>query len=166
MAVALGLSRFGLYRAGEKVCPFNTECKIELMKGCEDISELERLADSIIEDNEYVSVAYSAKSLAAYSRGDFSRVMEYKNKAIELTPFADAEYRDYAYMLINGIALYKNAGDDYSAEYCKSELIALEERLIAARGRLSKLGSGIDTQPNLTFPEEIMEYIDGLEADS
>ena len=165
MAVGQGMIRFGLYRVADAVYPYSTQCEIELLKECEDMEELDELADSIIKRNSYVSVAYSAKSRVAYAQGDFEKVMEYKNKAIELAPLVSEEYREYAYMLINGIALYTQAGDDYSTEVCKDELFSLVDKLEAARAKVSELGAGIDTQPNLKFPLEIEEYLDRLEAE-
>jgi len=165
LGAAQALIRFEVYDAASVIYPESTECDIHILKSSTDLQELDRVADRIIERNSYVPVAYSVKARGAYAVGDFAKVVEYKKKTLELAPLAAAEYNEYAYMLINGISLYTQAGDSYSADYCKAELLSLAKELECAKGKISDLGSAIETQTKLAFPAEIVEYIGALEAE-
>ena len=61
-------------------------------------------------------------------------------------------------MLINGINLYTQAGDTYSAEICQKELRKTVKRVKTLDMRLSDLGWMIDDQPVTELPKEIMQY--------
>ena len=65
-------------------------------------------------------------------------------------------------MLINGVALYTQAGDAHSAEVCAEELIKAEADLKGCEARISKLGGLISDQMKTELPEDIQEYIDEL----
>lgn len=162
-AVALSLSYFGFNEASDSMFPGNTQNKIELLTAQEDIEGQNEIADRIISQNEYVQVAYSAKARYAYSQGDFESLIKYKKHIFNIAPFSYEEYEDYCYMLIQGVRLYTQAGDEYSADICTQQLIKTAERLENLDDRLSDLGRKIDDQPKTELPEDITEYIDSLE---
>ncbi len=82
MSIALGLSYFRNYAAADALYPYNTQNKIKLLTKAET-EEANAIADSIIEQNEYVAVAYSAKARYAYKNGDFGNVIIYKRKVLK-----------------------------------------------------------------------------------
>lgn len=166
LGVSQALIRFEAFDAVSALYPYSTECDIHILKNADDLTVLDETADRIIERNKYVPVAYSVKARVAYNKGDFAKVVEYKKKTIKLAPLAAAEYKEYAYMLINGISLYTQAGDSYSADYCKAELLSLSDELKCAKEKISELGEAIDMQTKLAFPAEIVEYIWALEAEN
>jgi tetratricopeptide (TPR) repeat protein len=163
--VVQGLIRFELYGPARVLYSESTQVDIELLKVLEDPAQMDAVADEILERNPYVSVAYSAKSRYAYSRGDFAHVIEYKSKAINAAPFTRSEYVEYGYMLVNGIQLYEQAGDTKSANICKQELLAIGKALPALKERMSKFGASIETQPRLTYPSDLRDYIAQLESE-
>ncbi len=158
------LTRFELYDAVRVLYNHDTVGDIELLKELEDPAEADEVADRILRRNSHVSVAYSVKARAAYAKGDFAKVIEYKNKTIEAAPFSHVEYWEYGRMLVNGIKLYEQAGDRASADICKKELLKLAEKLPAQQARLSAYGASIDTQPKLYFPRDLQEQIDALKG--
>lgn len=164
MGTALALSRFGQYGAAHAMYPWNTQNEISMLTGEKDIAAADKAADGIIARNSHVQVAYSAKARYAYSKGDFAQVIKYKDLIFENAPFAYEEYEEYCYMLINGIALYRAAGDTDSAEICRRELLGAKEKLENTEKRLSRLGRMINDQPTLRLPEEIENYISAMEA--
>lgn len=165
MGTVQGLTRFGWYEAAYGLYPTGTTIEAHLLVGEKDLAARERLADRILERNPYASVAYSAKAGYAYSKGDFGQVIRYKKQAIELAPFATAEYIEYAYMLATGIRLYQEAGMTDSAERCKRELISVSHALEALPRRLSPLGARIKDQPDTALPEELATYVAVLEKE-
>lgn len=158
-SLALGFEYFQNVGAAVSMYPLNTGASVKQLILSEDIDEQEKIADSILKRNDHVQIAYSLKAQKAYSEGDFEQLIRYKNKIFEIAPFAYEEYEEYAYMLLNGIYLYSQAGDIDSAAVCKDELIALEEKLSSLSDRLSFFGKIIDDQPTTQFPPEITDAI-------
>ncbi len=158
------LTRFDAHEVALKLYAPNTESRIELIKASATTSEAEEHADYILKNNPYVAVTYSVKARAAYEKGDFTNVIKYKSKAIETAPFSYSEYWEYGRMLVNGIKLYEQAGDNASAEFCKKELLALSKTLPALENRMTKYAKEINQQPVLYFPKDLREAIEALEG--
>lgn len=155
----------GLVQAGQaelvhKMYPWHTQNEIQRLTETEDLEEMNEIADRILERNEYVLVAYSAKARYAYANGEFGKLMEIKHTIFELAPFQYEEYEEYCSMLIYGINLYQQAGDAESVAVCREELLAVRETVEDLDSRLSSLGKKIKDQPQTELPEEIIEYIE------
>ncbi len=163
-AVALGLAHFGFNQAADSMFPGNTQNKVDLLIAEDDIVTQNEIADRIISQNEYVQIAYSAKARYAFSQGDFESLISYKNKIFQIAPFSYDEYEDYCYMLIQGIQLYKQAGDEYSTEVCEQQLFKTADRLDRLDDKLSNLGRKIVDQPKTDLPDDIVKYINSLES--
>lgn len=163
-AVALGLAHFGFNQAADSMFPGNTQNKVDLLIAEDDIVTQNEIADRIISQNEYVQIAYSAKARYAFSQGDFESLISYKNKIFQIAPFSYDEYEDYFYMLIQGIQLYKQAGDEYSTEVCEQQLLKTADRLDRLDDKLSNLGRKIVDQPKTDLPDDIVKYINSLES--
>lgn len=163
-AVALGLAHFGFNQAADSMFPGNTQNKVDLLIAEDDIVTQNEIADRIISQNEYVQIAYSAKARYAFSQGDFESLISYKNKIFHIAPFSYDEYEDYCYMLIQGIQLYKQAGDEYSTEVCEQQLLKTADRLDRLDDKLSNLGRKIVDQPKTDLPDDIVKYINSLES--
>ncbi len=142
-----------------KLYPLNTQDKIAKLSQIESPEEMDKMADDILSHNEYVPVAYSAKALYAYSRGDFASMINYKKSVFEKAPFLYEDYEDYCQKLMTGIQLYRDAGDENSAYICLKELRNVPQLLRNVGDRLSPLGKIIKDQPVLELPEEILQYI-------
>ncbi len=162
---AQALTRFDLHEAATKLYNHNTISDIELIKNTSDSLKAGEIADRILERNSHIAVGYSVKSRVAYAQGDFAKVIQYKNKAIEKAPFSHTEYWEYGYMLVNGIKLYEQAGDKKSADFCRRELIALSKALPAQKERLSRYGTMIKDQPILEFPQDLQDQIRAVKGD-
>jgi len=160
-----GLYRFGLHEAVCKAYPGSTLSRIEVLKDTKDVADMDALADKILDANEYVAVAYTAKANYAYSKGDFAHFIEYKTKAMDAAPFAMVECRDYIDKLQVGIRLYTQAGDMNSAKVCKRELVRTANRVLTVEQRLSPLGRKIDEQPSTYLSKVLLEYVDQLKEE-
>lgn len=152
---AQAFTRFDMHEVATQLYNHNTVSDIELIKKSTDPLKAEEIADRIQKRNSDLSVVYSVKARAAYAQGDFTKVIQYKNKAIELAPFSHTEYWEYGYMLVNAVQIYEKIGDFKSADFCKRELRALSEALPAQKDRLSRYGTMIKDQPVLDFPEDL-----------
>lgn len=165
-SVALGLSLFGKTKAANSMYSLNTDNQIKLLISLKREEGFEQIADSIIERNPYVYVAYGEKARAAYKKGDFGEVIKYKNLTFEYAPLVYDEYEEYIYMLINGVTLYSDTGDKNSAEICKKQILATEEKFDENFLRVSELGMQINDKPKTEFPEDIEDYIKKLKGES
>lgn len=150
------------YSAANRLFPLNTEAKIALLTKAENTDDLDSLADGILRRNKYVSLAYSAKAKAAYSRGDFKNVIEYKEQAIKYAPYQISEYNEYCYMLIVGIRLYGKNGDDYSAEYCRERLLKIPQMLEAVKEKTDPLAYKIKDKPELELSKDITDLTESM----
>ena len=158
MGISLTGAFLGNYRLSYALYPWNTDVNINLLMQDTDAESMDIDADRIISQNKYVPSAYSAKAEAAYSRGNFAEMMEYKDKAIRLSPFDHEEYIDYIYKLLTGAELYKQAGDTYSSEICMQKAFAVLDNFYSQEDKLSRLGKMIDDQPVTEVPPELQEF--------
>lgn len=157
--VVIAAYRFSANPLAEKLYPYYTDNNIELLKKSEDAETMNDIAEKILEQNEYLSVCYSAKARFAYSQGKFKDVMDYKHLVFEYAPFSYSDYEEYCYMLVNGIALYTRDGDTYSADYCRKELVNTYNNLQVLPDKLSYLGTMIKDQPQTELPKDLLQYI-------
>ena len=139
--------------------PWNTDVNSVLMVNEENPAEMDNMADKILAQNEYVTVAYSAKAAYAYSQGNFTDMIKYKELAITNAPLIGEEHEDYVRMLLIGEELYIQAGDTASAEFCRKKVDAVINEFNTIKERLSKLGKMIDDQPKTEFSQDLTIYL-------
>lgn len=142
------------YDAVLALYPGCTPARIQLLLQAEDSDAMETQADCILDSNQYVSVAWSARARTAYGNGDFTTMIDASRRAIALTPYDLDVYLDYFDMLAVGVDLYTRAGDPVSADHCRRELLTIPQMLNSTLERTSPLGWRIDDRPELTLPPE------------
>ena len=159
MGSALLLSHFGMHELADRIYPYNTQNKLQMLEKTDDLEQAKVLADEILEQNTAFYAPYGIQARYYYYQGDMGAMIENGRAALERNPFAHEEYEMYCKMLINGIDMYEKAGDFQSAEICCRELLAMAEQLSKNDERLSTLGKLIDDQPVLVLSSEVEEYI-------
>ena len=159
MTVTLALGHFGAYRVSDELYPFNTRNKLTMLEQETDLVKANELADEILETNTDYFAPYTIKAQYAYSQGDFGSLIQYKKQVFERNPFDHTQYEEYAQMLINGIALYTQAGDTASAGICRQELLSVPKLLEANADRLSALGKRITDQPVTELSSQLQKQI-------
>ena len=162
IGVALLLPQLGLHQQARTMYPWNTVNNTVLLTKATNLQEGNSLADEILEQNDQVNLAYSMRARYAYSTGDFRLLMDTKKELFERFPFQYAEYEEYCRMLVMGISLYEQSGDEASAQICREELISTRKAVEALADRLSLLGRVIKDQPTTKLPEDLNTYIDEL----
>lgn len=140
----------------------NTMAKIELLKESENAEEMEEFADSILEVNRHVSVAYSAKARAAFSEGDAEAFIRYKLQAIQLAPYQYEEYTDYLDSLAYCTKLYLQANDIKSAEFCVEQAEKIPQMLEEVGDKTSGLGWKIHDMPKVSLSQKDLEKIEEM----
>lgn len=159
---ALMLAHWGFRDVADRLYPYNTQNKLEILEQTEELEEANILADEILKQNKEFYAPYSIKARYFYSQGDFGEVIKNQRIALKKSPFTHTEYETYCKMLINGIDLYQKAGNFESANICKEELLAVAKQLSENKQRLSKLGRMIKDQPNTVLSDELQDYINKI----
>jgi hypothetical protein len=160
---SMGVSDFfyieGNHQKAFRRCRGNTMAKVELLKEAESAEEMEEFADSILESNSHVAVAYSAKARAAFSRGDVETFIRFKLRAIQLAPYQYEEYVDYLDSLAYCEKLYRQAGDMDSARFCVEKAEEIPKMLKQVGDRTSSLGWKIKDRPEVALSQTDLERI-------
>jgi hypothetical protein len=157
--VPLGAETFELDRLSHALYPWNTQVNIRMLMNEEDSAAADKMADSIIAQNRFVTVAYSAKAAHAFSEGNVQEMMKYKDKAISNAPLVAEEYFDYIRTLAVAEQMYFNSGDSASAGICTQKLMATLREFRSIPDKLSEQGRNIQDQPITELPEDIEEYL-------
>ena len=152
----------GLPQAAVTVYPGHTDARVSLLTKETTVDGMEKAADEILHYNRCASVAWSAKARAAFSRGDFEKVISYKKKAISLSKYALAEYEDYLDMLFVGIDLYAQSGDYGGYEVCRREALAVPVLLNEVKNSSDPLAYKINDKPELTLPDAYLEALEQI----
>lgn len=159
MAVSLGAAVLGSVSLANTLYPWNTDVNTVMLANETDAEKMNERADKILAQNEYVTLAYSAKSAYYYTNGDFANMIAYKERAINNSPLVGEEYEDYIKMLLIGEELYIQAGDASSAEFCHKKIVNVIGRFNRIEENLSELGKKIDDKPKTEFSSDIAEYL-------
>ena len=145
--IPLALYNAGIPSAAARVYPAHTLALEKLLIQAETEEEMELYADRILRLNPNFSLANSAKARLAYGQGDFDSMVRYKERAIRFSRYTPEEYEDYYEMLYTGYELYKQTGDDVSAEYCLKKMQAIPEMMEEVREGTSFFGWRIKDKP-------------------
>ncbi len=162
MATALLFAHYEQLEIANTMYPYNTRNSLKMMEEESELKYAAKIADKIIKQNDTYFAPYSVKAKYAYTIGDFEQVIINKNAAISRYPFKYTEHKEYCVMLINGITLFAEQGDEASINICNQEVLATYEKLESNKTRLSALGRRIEEQPTLEFSDSVLEYINKL----
>lgn len=162
MMIALAAAWTNGYALSNALYPFNTDVSVALLTEETNPAQMDKYADKIISQNKYITVAYSAKAAYAYSNGDFTNVIKFKEQAIQNALLIYEEYEDYIIMLLTGYELYMQANDIQSAEYCRAKITEVVNALDSIDDKLSALGKKINDQPHTQLPQELLQNIELL----
>lgn len=149
----------GMPELAVRIFPWNTAASLHLLSAANTVSEMEAVADRILQTNESLSVVWSAKARAAYAQGDFTNVISAKQKALSLAKYSSVEYEDYFQMLVVGRRLYLEAEDSDSAEICLREILDIRTRIENVVLGTDPLAWRLTDTPQLKLPEGYEEYL-------
>ena len=139
--------------------PWNSEVETKVMLQCSDSESAEPYAEHILEKNEYSYAAYNVKAVAALDKGNYMEMLQYKQKALNITRYTLEEYEDYVLMLKIAIEGYTEQGNMQYRQQCVEYLLQVEDMLREVEETTNPLAYKIDDIPNLELPEEYQIYI-------
>ena len=163
LAICTGLSE-GFYMLGDtekalKCYSGNTMAKIIELSQADSVEEMEEKADRLLESNEHMSIAYSAKAQVAFAKGDTEEYIKNQLKAIHLAPYQYEEYERYLEILAYCVSKYLDGGEVESAKICVKRAEAIPDMLEEVKNRTSWLGWQINDMPTVTLSHENLELI-------
>ena len=162
IGVGSTLNYMDKHEAAVKCYPWDTLSRTELLTQATTAEEMDAQADQILKQNDYVALAWDAKAQAAFSRGDFSTVIQAKQRAMTLNKYATDEYVDYFEKLRVGYELYQQNSDTDSAEICRQEIVDIQNRIDMVLEETDSLAWRIVDQPELTMPQEYYDYLTSI----
>lgn len=142
--------------------PKNTLVQLEELKSVQDPELLRAKADDILEHNDSAALAWSAKARVDFAEGNVEAMMQEKKRAIALSRYTIEEYADYLQMLITAAQIYRQNGDNLSAEYCVDEAMRIPDMLKEVKTQTDNLAYNLNDKPELDLPEEEQVYLDAL----
>ena len=163
IGTASTLSYEGYPNTALKLWPWDTFSRMTQLQQIEDAAALDTAAQQILQQNGSVALAWDARALAAYARGDFGAMMEYKRQAIALSRYTPETYIDYFHRLQMGVSLYTQAGDTASAAICQKEILAIDSMVRQVLDETDPLAWRIADKPELELPAEYYNYIAALQ---
>lgn len=150
-SIPFGAEFFGNYEVAATLYPGYTQAKEEILARTGNADAAVMLADEILEQNVYSSLAYDAKALASYAKGDVYGFVENKKKVLEIDKYDITQYQDYQYLLQQYAAYATELGDDGGVRFCYQCLEEINELLAKVKNETSNLAWKLRDQPILTL---------------
>lgn len=160
IGIASTLTYMEYHELASKIYPWNTISNIDKFSSVTTAEEMDALADKILDQNEYVSIAWSGKAMAAYSEGDFPSYITYKRKAIELDKYDINEYIEYYEVLKFAVSYYQYYGVSEGANMCLAEISYIQTLLDDLEENTDPLAFMLYDQPTFRMPYEYYEYLE------
>ncbi len=161
--LSTGLDYIGKAETSLAIYPWNSQVETKVMLQSMTSKEAEPYAEHILTENSLSYAAYNVKAVAAMDRGEYMKMLKYKQKALEITRYALDEYKDYVVMLKIAIEAYEEQGDLENRQQCIDYLLQVETMLENVRKDTNFLAYKLDEKPNLELPKEYKEYIHSFE---
>ena len=141
------------------VYPGYTVAQAELLPRASE-AELDAFADRVLRLNPNVSVAWDAKALTAYERGEYDRALSFKEKAISLSRYRTSEYVDCFIILRRAYESAFQSGEREKAADYLARLEAVPLQMKAVQDGTSALGWKIRDLPSLELPPEYLRWLE------
>lgn len=147
-----------------KIYTGNTEARIELLQKANSTKKMEKIANKIIDNNQYVSIAYSASAQVCFAKGNMEGYIKNKLIAIQLAPYQYNEYEDYLKTLAYAEGEYLKNDDIESAKECVKRAKSIPSLLNNVKLNTSSLGWKINDTPKVLLSHENLELIKEMES--
>lgn len=139
---------------------WNTFSKVKIMMKETDIYEAEKMADSILSQNKYLSEAYNIKALASASRREYYDMVAYKKQAIKNDKYLIDEYDGYVELLRIAINYYSSTGQKENKDNFIIYLKEIPNMLLELEDETSNLALKINDKPIFKLSEISEDYIE------
>lgn len=158
--IAMLFGYLGHTRLSVQLLPLNTEMQREALLQETDSGKAEQLAEKILKQNVYIPEAYDVLSAAAYQKGDFQKMSEYKMRSVKLQRYNKEAYERYVILLSLGIEAAERNGDRETAVKLMEDVLEVDRLRSETEGSTDALAYKIRDVPDLTFSAEVENYMD------
>lgn len=155
----------GKYEKAFRMYGGNTMAEIELLSKADTAGKMKEIANSLIEKNKYISVAYSARARAEFAEGNVGEFIDNKLEAIRLAPYQYGEYVDYLEILAYCESMYLKSGSEEDAAICVQRAEEIPILLKITEEKTSDLAWKIKDKPQVTLKSEHLEMIRRMRRD-
>lgn len=163
-ALIHGLSMFnyntGNYQTAYNIGHFNTMALIKQLEQVDDTQKGKDIAESIIERNKHVDIAYNAMARYSLSDNDIEKFILYELKCIELSPYNHDYYVEFADYLFEACNIYLNNSQLDSAKICYAQLQGIPDMFQKLSDKTSELAWKINDIPQFGMPVEYYTLIE------
>lgn len=166
-AVVYGISMIcyntGHYEYAYTVGKFNTMALVRQLGITDDIEKEKDLAQSVIEKNKHMDMAYNAMARYYLTNNDVENFILYELKCIELAPYNHDYYVEFADYLLQSCDIYiKNSQAD-SAKICYAQLKSIPDKFTQLSDKTSSLAWKINDIPTFGMPVEYYSLMEQYE---
>lgn len=153
----------GNYKLALELLPNKTSANVQKLADTQNLDEAEKIANKILQQNQYVALAYKVKSNSAYFKGNWEQMLENQRQAISLNKYDMQEYEDYVFLISNGLEQTVTQGKEEETDYLVEEAIKVEELLERVKQNTNPLAYKTVDKPDLELSEETTSYLQNLE---
>lgn len=159
-AVYLGIFMLPRYAGNAplsaKMLPFYTEARTEALQAETDSKDAGKQVEEILRQNEYIAEAYDVSAILAYQDRDYDRMVQYKEKSLELQKYNMDAYSRYVILLSRAIS---GESDLEKQMVLAKEVIHIKEILEKVKQDTDSLAWQTRDAPDFELPEEVEVYI-------
>lgn len=157
--IALLFGNLGNAELSAQLMPLNTEVKRELLIHETDGERAKNLAETILKQNIYIPEAYDVLAVAAYQKGDFQKMSEYKMQSLKLQKYNREAYERYFVLLSLGIEGAEREKDRETVVKLRKDVLDADCLRQLTKENTDTLAYQIRDVPDLVFSDEIENYI-------
>lgn len=99
ISIPLSLAHFDKTETALTLYPYETNEQLKLLSQCNDENKADKLADSILSQNQTCSLAYDAKAIIEMNKGRYPEAIEYMKKSIEYNRYEPQGYAQLEWLL-------------------------------------------------------------------
>ena len=144
--------------------PNYTEAKIGILTEQQETIKANRYANEIIKNNKHVSIAYNIKALNELENENYSKVCEYKEKAIELNKYSSKEYEDYIILLSKILDKTVRNGDGENTLKYINKVLEIPNMVEQVENNTTSLAKKIRDSSKIELNDQTLQYINNMKG--
>ena len=163
IGIAEYYAKMGDYNQAARWNPFSAQYKQELLLQSENLEAADIYADSLLEENKYLYVAYLMKSNAAAQNGQLDNFIENRREVLRLRKYKVKEYEEYFEILFNWyLNTYENE-QVKEREKCLAAMKEIPELITEVKRKTSLRAYRIQEKPDMSFNSEYINLLKQME---
>lgn len=155
--------KYGNYETALNLLPNKTNSNIQKLTNVQDVTEAYEIANELLKNNKYISIAYKAKANYAYYTENWEQMIENQKRVISLNKYDIKEYEEYIFMISNGLEKTIKQNQNENTKYLIKEALNVRKLLEVVKQNTSQLAYKIIDKPELELNEATKQYLDVLE---